>query len=432
MPELTCNPLTAGDVAAVTSFTADAPERLRNLELWVRYLTEIAPDIELVVIEQDTRSRIDGELNTVAATLHHLVPTTGSHWKTRNQNLGAKLSSRPLLLFLDCDVLLPPAAIAIALDEVRENGGFVQPFNGVMAEIHAVPAAGADLVAMVTALPHFERDYDRDLGAADFSAAAPIYGGSDYHATGGAMACRRGDFFRTGGYNENFVSYGFEDMEFFARVPRLGFKLNSIDGYNAYHLPHPREDDSLYSTHYRANEAEYQRVCTMKDGDLVRYALNGFREMVFRHGYIPQISQGQDHFHVDLVRDERLDLRGQEFVFVATEVGAEQGRPLLERLLGFLEQHCRGYLVRVFEIGTHRLRHPANCAHYIHTWLDPVRFDVAEAKEYASAQSAPSLDHIEFIGAACGSAGFIRNLRISLGALGATSLGERLQREFVD
>lgn len=378
-------PFAAGNVSAVVSVRIDSPKRLKNLATWCAYLRALARDIELVVVEQDAKSRLGAVLAKDGTIRHLLIPSGDSHWKTRNLNMGAKIASRPVLMLIDCDVLLPAAAMRDAVDQAERYGGFVQPFNGVLVELREEHTAGAGFSFMRDP-PHFPRDYDSSPGRHDFSQGAPIYGGSAYRATGGAIVCDRRDYFLTGGYNENFVSYGFEDMEFFERVTRLGYEIRTLDGCNAYHLPHPRGADSRYNNYYRANEEEYRHVLAMRPGELRRYALNGFRELRFEPDRELRITQGRHHYHVDLKPDIRISLDKVDLVFVVIYTDGRHSDGRLERVFEFLERHFSGYRVALYELGGFTLRHPLNMKNYIYTWLDSRQCDEAAARELAAAR----------------------------------------------
>lgn len=380
----------AEDVSAVIPVKIDSAQRRRNLEHVVEYLRKMARGIEILVVEQESTTALNKDQLASNEVDHVHVPGDGSHWKTRNANLGAKLARRNILLFLDCDVVLDPGALKCAIEMVRENGGFAQPFNGVLVEFNrGLVEKCSDICALLENASFFAPDYDKNLPDLDFSAAIPLYGGSDYLATGGAVVCDRRDFFLIGGYNENFISYGFEDMEFFERIVKFGYTIKRIHTANAYHLPHPRGEDSSYGNFYRSNECEYHRVRDMSPEKLRHYVYNGFREVQFESGLTPRITQGKHHYHLDLLPDERKTMGGLEIVFLVLERGPDNSDARLEQVFHFLEGHCTQYRIVLFERGSRSLRHPLTMKNYFYTWLDPKLFSEQQSRDLVRGRPQP-------------------------------------------
>ncbi len=112
-------------------------------------------------------------------------------------------------------------------------------------------------------LPHFHKLYEFRKDRYDFTNTRPLYGGVKFDATGGIMLYRRETFFLIGGWNENFISYGYEDMEMQARIGALGFTLHRLSEYNCYHIPHERNRDSRYNNLVSVKQIEYEKVCAM-------------------------------------------------------------------------------------------------------------------------------------------------------------------------
>jgi GT2 family glycosyltransferase len=143
---------------------------------------------------------------------------------------------------------------------------------------------------------HFPPDRIDPLRSQDDPEEFPLYGNASYLADGGCIALTREAFASSGGWNPNFVSYGFEDQEFDLRLRRLGRRVERTQGFNLVHLDHPRGRDSRFATFYRQNEAEFERVAAMSPDDLRLYAMRGFRSIAFRHDgdYLRQATPDAD------------------------------------------------------------------------------------------------------------------------------------------
>jgi len=294
--------------------------------------------------------------------------------------------------------LLTRDALSRAINTVRSRGGFVQPFNGLLVEFDQdLVDQSDDVFSLMVDPPNFAPDYDQHLPDLDFRIATPLYGGSDYLATGGAVVCDRKDFFMVGGYNENFISYGYEDMEFFARIEKLGYGISRIDYANAYHLPHPRGTNSSYNNYHRANKQELTRVQNMSAAELRHYAHNGFRTIQFSNERVLQLEQGEHYYHMDLLPDERVDLSGLELVFLVLETSAGHSDIRLERVFRYLETEFTHYRVVLFERGNLTLRHPLTMKNYIYHWLDPKQVSEQQARDLVMARSQQTLFCLEIV-----------------------------------
>ena len=149
----------------------------------------------------------------------------------------------------DCDIIPHPQALANGIRFLDDGHDFVQLYNGVLVNLtDDFLSAHPQWDDLVDNLKSFPPDSVDPLHADESADQFPLFGNADYRATGGCTACRRTSFFNAGGWNENFVSYGFEDMEFHIRVQKLGYRFDTLEDYNAYHFDHPRGPDSQPDT----------------------------------------------------------------------------------------------------------------------------------------------------------------------------------------
>jgi hypothetical protein len=90
----------------------------------------------------------------------------------------------------------------------------------------------------------------------------------DLRSVGGAIFFNKESYFKGGGENENYVSYGNEDVEIKERFTRLGFKIERVKGV-IYHIDHFISLDSyIHHEDYPNNEREYERVKNLTDEQL--------------------------------------------------------------------------------------------------------------------------------------------------------------------
>ena len=90
---------------------------------------------------------------------------------------------------------------------------------------------------------------------------------------GGSIFCRRASFIGAGMENENFVGWGYEDVERFWRWTILGYKIGRIDG-DLYHAEHPRPrggSSSPGNPHCKQNKLEVEKIKRMSRPNLEQY-----------------------------------------------------------------------------------------------------------------------------------------------------------------
>jgi predicted glycosyltransferase involved in capsule biosynthesis len=79
----------------------------------------------------------------------------------------------------------------------------------------------------------------------------------DMVSVGGAIAYNKKSFINAGGENENFISYGAEDLERFYRFKTLGYEVERVNGA-LYHLDHAITiDSSNKHNDFEGNKKEY-------------------------------------------------------------------------------------------------------------------------------------------------------------------------------
>jgi len=346
------------NVTIVISLKPDSSSRLRNLKLTCSYYQTFATNAEIIVVEQDSKPQITPDPATGLRV--HAVPDDGFHWKTRNMNLGAALSLRPLLLMSDSDVFPHPKALDQGLEKLRNASAFVSLYNGIVVNLsESLTSTLGNWPDFVAGLRHYEpadvtSDRLQDLDM------APLYGNADHLAVGGCFLCHRADFFGVGGWNPNIVSYGAEDQEFFIRAGRLGHPFQHIKGRNLYHFDHARGLESRYGAFYRQNMGELDRVRAMGPTALAAYAARGFRSLAFEDGYdyARFSTDNADGWH--RVPDTKTDLSDLICLVIADPAIVGRKASCIEPLLDHLEGTYRGYDLRICENRTTAFKYPFN------------------------------------------------------------------------
>lgn len=355
------------DVTVVCSVRLESRDRELNAQLFMRYFDTFSRGAEFVFVEQDDVSKLTALVGHRDDAHVKLIRDSGCHHKTRNLNVASKLASRPILFCCDLDMFAHPRALAQGVDAIRRGIECVYPHNGIVIEIlKGQVDANLDFTTLVSQLPTQAKNDDGVLRPAESPGirCRSLYGDSTYDATGGAWLFQRRAFFDAGGWNENFLSYGFEDMEMAHRLQMLGVSIQRCD-HNLYHLEHERTIDSRFNNLMQSNEAEFQRVLCMDAESLRNYADRGFRTLVVQSDdELIFVNEAQEYSFA-VARKYRIDLNGLCIVLI---IRYNHRRPAsgFSNMLRFFEQNFDNYELRIAEVGTANLKPLTRRRHVIY------------------------------------------------------------------
>jgi hypothetical protein len=256
------------DVTFVIPLRIDSPERARNVSLVVAYLTT-ALGARVVVTELDCAPRFRGHTTRVSSQVlgpdalfdYRFVKDErgdGVFHRTKILNTMILESRTPIVVNYDADVVLPVQSYHAAAAALRDDTlDVVFPFSfgpGVQRRVFLTRAAEDEFVRSGYSLDALESV--SVLERAEFG------------------FCQ---FFRRQAYaagyleNENFVSYGPEDIERHHRFSRLGYRVGRIAA-PIYHLEHPRTRNSSPANPLMTwNMRLWRRLEAMSPADLRRY-----------------------------------------------------------------------------------------------------------------------------------------------------------------
>jgi hypothetical protein len=357
------------DLSVISSVKIDSADRLRNLKLFLRFFEQFFRNYEIVLVEQDLESKAEAAIKSSNNIKHFLRQSDGCHYKTKNLNLATAISTRKFIMMCDVDVFVPPQGVAASVNLVRSGARFVAPYNGVMVEVKRnLIRSDLDFEQLLRKLKFVDRYFDLKIANYDFTDFVPIYGCSKYESLGGAILYERESFYRAGGWNENIVSYGFEDMEFFYRVEKLGSRIERISAVNCYHLEHARRLDSVYNEFYRSNEREYDKVTKMPIDELRKYAHNGFRQILLDHQLELKIENSPSEFSMRTCAITKIDLSAIAIV-IALDCSAPDEWLDLDSVLDYLEKYFRSYSVLIVEIASRKFKYLNNKKNVQYIWL---------------------------------------------------------------
>lgn len=337
------------DVTVITSATIDSEDRFRNTVLFLRYFETFCVNYEIIIAEQDTESKLEELTNNRPGVFLRFLESENCHSRARNLNNAAVLSERKFLLICDLDVFIPPESLEQALTMARNGTDFVLPFNGVGVQVKkAVINPDMDLKSLMKQLPFFSRLHELRPPTFDPDVFEHMYGTALTDTVGGTMMCNRRQFFRAGGMNNNMISFGCEEVEFYHRIRKLGYTVERIDDKNAFHFEHVRQSDSLRNNFFYSNQTEADRVFAMEAAELRRYVNNGFREVKLDINYDLIVTNTPNEYTVQIIQPHRIDLP-TTCIVLFFENAAKEDANRLDEFFDYLEANFDGYTACVIE-----------------------------------------------------------------------------------
>ena len=227
------------DAAIIIPVRIDQPQRKRNLERNLAFLRAHL-DTTIIVIEQDKEQQIEGSW---------FVRDGDTFYKTRLFNLAAKENPKSVYFFLDVDVLVDPRA-------------YMDAYNQILVDNRC------DLCLLYKRSEPFQyvevsnEVFDENLDPTKWmSRFRTLDNGKPAQCVGGIVAVRVTSFWEAGGFNERYIGYGEEDVEFLERLKRFGARYTELP-YSIYHQKHETvyRAKAMITKHISPFLSEYSRT----------------------------------------------------------------------------------------------------------------------------------------------------------------------------
>lgn len=234
----------------------DHNDRMKNLDL-VREMIKVSFDTNIIYCEQGTnrlanRVFIDGE--------RYCRLEGSSFHRTKMINIMCKASDTPIIANWDADVIVAPMQIIEAVRKIEDGADMVSPYDWRFARIPQFKAWHEKIRA------------SHDIGVVSGHRKSFIgFNEGDSVSWGGAVFFNKYSFIEGGMENENFISFGPEDVERRDRFMKLGYLVERVKG-PLYHLNHYKGiNSSKKHCWFADNRAEYEKVRLMSAEDLKEY-----------------------------------------------------------------------------------------------------------------------------------------------------------------
>jgi hypothetical protein len=218
------------------------PDRRANLLAVLAWLAR-APELEVIVVEQDTIPRLDG-LAPDAGCTRLFAYNPGPFNKGWGFNLGYRHASTSILAFGDADVIVD-GVLGECIAHCAQRFDTVKPYRRLV-----------DLTPEETAAVR-AGDFGLEPRRADTAAPNRETQGEFVVFCGGLFFIRATAFRHVGGWDERFVGWGGEDDAMTYKVERARLSAIELDHRPALHLWHRRTQAAA------AAEPDYAANCAL-------------------------------------------------------------------------------------------------------------------------------------------------------------------------
>ena len=226
----------------------DTDERVKNIQTVVNFYRKHCFNFKMVFIEDDKQECLSKHITFTNSDTHKFFKNDEIWNKCLSFNRGIALVETKYIAFHDLDAILHPTQFVESIQELQKNPtyGLVYPYNGLFL------CVSLDI----------KHTFSETLNYADLAKYFPqtirvnAYDGNvlvgSTNSVGGCVVGNRENVIKAGGYNPNFIGWGYEDNEFPRRVNALGFPVVRLTEHPLWHMPHdgpgssPREKNPYY------------------------------------------------------------------------------------------------------------------------------------------------------------------------------------------
>lgn len=261
-------------------FRKDNDKRVENLFAIVDFYKNFSPAAKIIVYYEHLND-VDNNVLNHLINKHNckVILSTGSKngWnKSVGYNECALLAQTSVLCFNDVDVIVDVSQIQDTEDYLQSNSqaGLIYPYDGrflcadgQLKEQFIQTLSTASYKDALLQLKKFEPSTNQINARTQH-----VFVGHN-NSPGGIVMARKDNFLKMGGYNPNFLGWGYEDSEILSRSKILSFKCGRIMSGPCWHLDHTDDDSSKKETQafHEHNRLECAKVESMSQQQLEQY-----------------------------------------------------------------------------------------------------------------------------------------------------------------
>lgn len=251
------------DCSIVIPVQIDSKQRLEHLQFLFSFFQTHFVNHQLIIVEQGTESKVQPPKSAV----FEFVFQDEDFSIAQISNIGASLVRTAFFCKYDVDAVVEPKAIFDAFELLKNDlsVSFAIPYNGVSFNIKN-PLRRVILRSYhLRQLPVISRNEAHARSSEEISLKSA-------HSKGLIHHFRTSVFKALGGYNEEFIGWGFEDNEILARFALLGHQFHLLKDYTAFHLDHPRAPMTFRSQALTAqNYQRFLAIQKMPQEEILQY-----------------------------------------------------------------------------------------------------------------------------------------------------------------
>ena len=223
------------DCSIVIPVHIDSPERLEHIYFLHYFFNQHFSKHQLIIIEQGKKPQIH---LASSPNIHiEFIKSENGFSSSEISNRGVLLVKSPFFCKYDADAIIHPKAIFDAFEHLKTNPNqsIVLPYNGLSFSIQDNLRKKILQTKDVQLLPFIKPEEIENKLPQDIHLKCQSSSGLIHHFNTSI-------FKELGGYNEEFIGWGYEDTEIINRFNTLGKPKIILENYNAFHLDHPRKE----------------------------------------------------------------------------------------------------------------------------------------------------------------------------------------------
>ena len=245
----------------------ESDDRLKNVITSVSYLAFNFPQAKIIVKEHDRQSifservipALERIFGNVPSNLRHIYEQSEQQFfhKTRILNDLLLAADTEIVYNYDVDVVYPVSSYTTAYHMITK-GGFdaVYPYG-----------CGVYQWAVDYSIPLFDSFIQSkfDLGVLKLNCRLQP------SVIGWGQMIKRQVYIDSYMWNENFISWGSEDCEYYYRIQALGYRVGRVNDM-VYHFDHARTFNSHYhNPKFMDNHNLWQAIRTLNKDSIIKY-----------------------------------------------------------------------------------------------------------------------------------------------------------------
>lgn len=259
------------DMTFTVPVLMDHSDRQENFDLSL-FMLQSAFDTNFIVCEQG-----GNEFEYAAKWVNYVRFHAKNFHRTKMLNDMCGLADTPYIANWDCDVIIPPMQVYLAVEKLRAGADMVFPYDGQFARMKRQEWFG------------LIQKY-KDIGVVKNT---PFKGREIGHnSVGGAVMFNRDAFIDGGMENENMVSFGPEDCERHDRFKKLGYDIQRVGGALFHLNHHVGVNSSPLNPFFADNEKEIETIRGMEADALRKYIDTWTWRHPYTSRYYREISEG--------------------------------------------------------------------------------------------------------------------------------------------